>query len=61
MRMRVLTTKLRVEIENETRVFLESQFRDQDESLAEVCRRYVLINRHASRHLISHGPIRRHT
>ena len=24
MRMRVLTTKLRVEIENETRVFLES-------------------------------------
>ena len=36
--MRVLTTKLRVEIENETRVFLESlDFKiHRDESLAEV-------------------------
>ena len=38
LRMRVLTTKLRVEIENEMRVFLESlNFKIRDEILAEVC------------------------
>ena len=37
MRMRVLRENLRVEIENETRVFLESLNFKIDESIAEVC------------------------
>ena len=37
MRMRLLTTKLRGEIENETRVFLESLDFVSEMSLAEVC------------------------
>ena len=37
MRMRLLTTKLRGEIENETRVFLESLDFVIEMSLAEVC------------------------
>ena len=34
--MRVPTTEVRVEVENEMKVFLEFQFLDRDESLAEV-------------------------
>ena len=37
MRMRVLTTKLRVEIEKETRVFLESVDFQFEMRVAEVC------------------------
>ena len=45
MRMKALRTKLKVQIDNETRSFPgESQFRDRDESLAEVwCRNWTIL------------------